>query len=208
MLTTAVVTTGRLEILCGPRLQPRTDKGNQPGHWMATGPRCRFWTCSSTSTRMLLVSSRQECQIIINKTPAGTTQKALLIWVPLIGWIPCHTKEFCAGIGGAAVVHSPLFKNTCTSPLPSISRFVWANWMWLKQTASEIGSPISACCFCFPQTNNSLFIQGKPKEMALCRINILHKVAIELQPRACGSVNVNCSYHVFPQWLCTLGRGL
>lgn len=52
------------------------------------------WTHSSVS-RMLPVSCRQECQIIINTTPAGTTQKPLLIWaalpVSVIGWLPCES---------------------------------------------------------------------------------------------------------------------
>jgi len=46
----------------------------------------------SSAPGMLLVSGRQECQIIINATPAGFTQKPLLTWptlpVCLIGWLP------------------------------------------------------------------------------------------------------------------------
>lgn len=37
----------------------------------------------SSALQMLLVRSRRECQIIIRATPAGTTQKVLLIWTTL-----------------------------------------------------------------------------------------------------------------------------
>lgn len=154
----------------------------EPGPWMDMDPGCCFWTRSSASG-MLLVSSRQKCQIIINKTPAGTTQKALLIWaalpVPLIGWIPCESYDFCAGIGGGAVFHSPLFARGLCHLFPGrvcASKFNVAVRRRLPRLAHKSLRLVSA----FPQTNNSLFIHGKPTETASCWKNILHNVTNEL----------------------------
>lgn len=56
---------------------------------------------------MLLANSQQQYQIIINTTPAGTTQKPLHMWVTLpvaiIGWLPYESPELYIQIGWPSV---------------------------------------------------------------------------------------------------------
>lgn len=59
------------------------DKCNSSGLWPASRSGC-VGELIPQGSRTLLVSRRPACQIIINGTPAGITQKARLIWAELL----------------------------------------------------------------------------------------------------------------------------